>query len=217
MTRYAAAIFDLDGTLIDTERLLIDTCLETLERHGHEVPRAFILSMLGMSGAEGARRLGAYLDHRIDMPAFDAAWSAATDLRYAKGIPAMAGADDLLTRLAARTLPRAVATNSATASALKKLGMAGLTLHFDRDHVVGYDVVPAPKPAPDVFLAAAARLGVAPADCVAFEDSDTGVAAALAAGMVVVHVPDLAHTEPNGAQYRAANLLDGARACGLID
>ena len=217
MTRFAAAIFDLDGTLIDTERLLIDTCLETLSAHGHAVPRSFILTMLGMSGAEGARRLGAYLDHRIDMAAFDAAWSAATDLRYATGIAAMAGADGLLTQLAARTLPRAVATNSATASARKKLALAGLSGHFDPAHVIGYDAVAAPKPAPDVFVAAAARLGVAPEQCVAFEDSDTGVAAALAAGMVVVHVPDLAHTGPNGAQYRAATLMDGARACGLID
>lgn len=217
MTRFSAAIFDLDGTLIDTERLLIDTCLETLADHGHQVPRSFILSMLGMSGAEGARRLSAFLDHRIDMPAFEAVWSAATDLRYAQGIPPMAGADELLTGLTRRNLPRAVATNSATASAHKKLGMAGLTHHFDAAHVVGYDAVLAPKPAPDVFLAAAVRLGVAPERCVAFEDSETGVSAALAAGMTVVHVPDLAHTGPNGAHHRAATLLDGARACGLID
>ena len=217
MTRYAAAIFDLDGTLIDTERLLIDTCLVTLSAHGHDVPRSFILSMLGMSGAEGARRLSAYLNHRIDMVAFDAAWEAATHRRYAQGIPAMAGAGELLAALAGRGVPRAVATNSATGSARKKLAMAGLASHFDPHHIVGFDAVAASKPAPDVFLAAAGRLGVAPDRCVAFEDSDTGVAAALAAGMVVVHVPDMAHTGPNGAHHRAASLLAGARACGLMD
>jgi len=217
MPRFSAAIFDLDGTLIDTERLLIDTCLTTLNAQGHTVPRDFILSMVGVSGPEGARRLSHYLDHRIDMAAFEIEWEAATHQRYALGIPTMAGADDLLAALAALPVARAVATNSTTASARNKLNNAGLIGHFHPDHIIGYDAVALPKPAPDVFLAAAFRLGVAPERCVAFEDSETGVAAALAAGMTVVHVPDMAPAGQNGAHHRAETLLAGARACGLLD
>ncbi len=132
-------------------------------------------------------------------------------------IPPMPGVDQLLAHLTQTAVPRAVATNSATASARAKLTNAGLHGHFHIDHVIGYDAVAMPKPAPDVFLAAAQRLGVAPDRCVAFEDSETGVAAALAAGMTVVHVPDMAPPRDNGAHHRALSILEGARACGLID
>ncbi len=91
-----------------------------------------------------------------------------------------------------------------------------MTLHFDAAHVVGYDAVARAKPAPDVFLEAADRLKVAPTRCVAFEDSDTGVAAALEAGMTVVQVPDMVPARSTRAHHLAPSLLDGARACGLI-
>ena len=120
----------------------------------------------------------------------------------------------MLDILAAQGVPRAVATNSSTKGALRKLGLAGISVHFE--HVIGFDAVALPKPAPDVFLAAAAQLRVDPAQCVVFEDSDTGVAAARAAGLVVVHVPDMAPPTRFDAHHRAASILDGARACGLI-
>lgn len=110
-------------------------------------------------------------------------------------------------------LPCAVATNSATATALGKLESAGIARHFA--HVVGYDAVARPKPAPDVFAEAARRLGAAPGRCIAFEDSDTGVAAALAAGMHVVQVPDLQASGRAGAHHLAPSLVDGARRAGL--
>lgn len=216
MHRYAAAIFDLDGTLIDTERLTIDAGVRTLRAQGHDIGHAFLTSLVGIDLTEGFRRLSAHAGPGFDVAAFDAGWAAAAKLAYATGIPLMAGVAHLLDDLAARNLPRAVATNSATASAHRKLAEAGLTHHFHSDHVVGYDSVPLAKPAPDVYLAAAARLGVAPADCVAFEDSDTGVIAALAAGMTVVHVPDMLPPGSRDAHHIAASILEGARACGLI-
>ncbi len=105
--------------------------------------------------------------------------------------------------------------NSATDSARRKLGEAGIAHHFHHDHVVGFDAVARPKPSPDVFLAAAQRLGVDPKDCVAFEDSDPGVAAALAAGMTVVQVPDMRPAATREAHHLAETLLAGARAAGF--
>ena len=214
MPRYAAAIFDLDGTLIGTERLLIDTCIDTLASFGHVVSRDFVISLVGVSEVEGFHRICAHINASLDPVEFGGAWSRANQIAYANGIPLMPGVADLLADLRARDIPVAVATNSSTAGALRKLGLAGLGEIFDV--VIGFDAVALAKPAPDVYLAAAARLGVAPADCVAFEDSDTGVIAALAAGMTVVHVPDMLPPGSRDAHHIAASILEGARACGLI-
>lgn len=216
MPDFAAAIFDLDGTLIDTERLVIDAGLETLHAMGHPVSRAFMVSLVGIDEAEGYRMLCTHVGVDLTFGPFDAAWSAATRRRYASGIPPMAGVTELLGHLADNRVPRAVATNSTTSGAQRKLAQAGLSHHFDSHHVVGFDSVARPKPAPDVFLAAAERLGVAAQDCVAFEDSDTGVAAALAAGMTVVQIPDMLPAGRRDAHHLAASILEGARACGLI-
>ena len=82
--------------------------------------------------------------------------------------------------------------------------------------MVGFDLVAAPKPAPDVYLKAADLLGVDPSDCLAFEDSDPGTAAALAAGMTVVQVPDLLPSRTNRAHFNAATLTEGAEIAGLF-
>lgn len=214
MTRYAAAIFDLDGTLIGTERILVETCLQTLADYGHPVSRDFVLSMVGVSEVEGFRRICAEIGVDLDFDGFSAAWSRANQAAYANGIPLMPGVADLLAQLKSVGIPVAVATNSSTKGAWRKLGLAGIEGAFQT--VIGYDAVTTPKPAPDVFLAAATALGVTPQDCIAFEDSDTGVIAALAAGMTVVHVPDMAAPKPNGAQFGADTILRGARAAGLI-
>lgn len=214
MPRYAAAIFDLDGTLIGTERMLIDTCIQTLACYGHIVSRDFVTSMVGVSEAEGFDRICTHIGVRLDPVDFGASWSRANQAAYANGIPLMPGVAELLADLKSRSIPHAVATNSSTAGALRKLGLAGIGGIFD--HVVGFDAVTTPKPAPDVFLAAAALLGVNPAHCIAFEDSDPGVIAALAAGMTVVHVPDMATPRQNGAHFMAGTILDGARLSGLI-
>ncbi|OIQ74494.1 fructose-1-phosphate phosphatase YqaB [mine drainage metagenome] len=213
---FAAAIFDLDGTLIDTESQLITTAIQILKQRGHTVTRPFLATLVGVDAFEAHRRLCAHVGAEIDRDAYDADWRTHMLTAFRAGIPLMPGVAELLSHLATRAIPRAVATNSQTQSANRKLAAAGLTAHFAPAHVVGYDAVPRPKPHPDVFLAAAHSLGVAPTDCVAFEDSETGVAAALAAGMTVVQIPDMAPARTQNAHHIAASILDGARACGLI-
>lgn len=215
LPRFAAVIFDLDGTLIGTERLIVQTCIDTLARHGHAVTRDFVVSLVGIAEDEGFARLCAHVGGALDAVAFNRDWSAANQAAYAKGIPLMPGVLALLAGLQAAGIPVAVATNSTTAGAWRKLRLAGLGAAFA--HVVGFDLVPRPKPAPDVFLAAAAALGVAPARCLVFEDSATGVIAARAAGMTVVHVPDVAAAHDSAAHLVAGSLLEGALATGLIE
>jgi HAD superfamily hydrolase (TIGR01509 family) len=113
-------------------------------------------------------------------------------------VPVKAGARELLVWLSDRGLPLAIATSSRPATVERHLGRAGLLGYF-KAIATRYDVEP-PKPYPDVYLEAARRLGVAPAQCIAFEDSNVGLAAAHAAGVMAFMVPDIV---PPTAETRA--------------
>jgi HAD superfamily hydrolase (TIGR01509 family) len=110
-------------------------------------------------------------------------------------------------------LPVAVVTSSTREQAARKLRVTGLAARFAV--VVTCDDVARTKPAPDPYLAGAALLGVDPAQCLVFEDSETGARAGTAAGCFVVQVPDILPTRGEHARIVASGLLEGARAAGL--
>ena len=126
------------------------------------------------------------------------------------------GAHHLLASLAKMQVPRAVATSSSGTSARAILERVGLWQFIP--HLTGGDEVQAGKPAPDVYLDAAKKLGVDAPRCIAFEDSETGITAALAAGMRVIQIPDLIAAErapAPPAYYHASSLLDGGALLGI--
>ena len=189
-----AVVFDMDGLMLDSERAINDCMARAASDLGHDLPASLWLQMIG--GGDGlcrrllAERIGA--DATMELLArAEAMYDVVADA----GIDHRPGIVELLDWLVARGLPRAVATSTRRPLAMRKLAAAGLLPYF---HAVATSSdVAAPKPAPDVYLLAASKLGIAPARCLVLEDSPTGVRAALAAGMTPVQVPDL--LEPDDA------------------
>jgi HAD superfamily hydrolase (TIGR01509 family) len=184
-----AVVFDMDGLILDTETIYREVMMEAAGAHGAELPDAVFLAMVGLP-ADSSRLVA--LDHFGEDFPYEPWIGRVSELAHARladGAPLKAGVVELLDRLDALGLPRAIATSSSRAGVERHLRPAGL---LDRFHaVVAAGDYAKGKPHPDPFLAAATRLGVRPERCVALEDSHNGVRAAHAAGMMTVMVPDL--------------------------
>jgi len=198
-----AIIFDNDGTLIDSETLVSAVLSSALGRVGHVISaRECLAEFLGMNAGMCATRMreifpagleaalgGDY--HRwicTDLFALTKA-AARTDLRPIPGIP------ELLGRLQERGVPMAVASNAEPEWIAATMSITGLGGFFG-PHLFSAPKIGRSKPAPDVFLAAAAALGIEPARCIAVEDGIAGTMAAVSAGMRVIglvasdHLPE---------------------------
>lgn len=210
----AAVLLDMDGLLLDSERALLECWRESSRRTGIEVEDAFWLSMVGLHErvceAMLVERLG-----DVDAEAMREACHALYSERVEAGLPLKPGVCELVDLLEVRGVPRAIVTSTHRERALRKLEAVGLRRRFDTI-VTGSDIAH-PKPAPDIYLLAADRLGVAPPRCVVIEDSIPGVQAALAAGMTPIQVPDLVapDTDARALGHRIVESLVQAR--GLIE
>lgn len=206
-------IFDMDGLLLDSERVALATVAEAATQLGLEWRPEVGLAMVGLNSKDGPavirRHLGEDYPTAALYDAFGRLYEAAID---AGRIPAKAGAAALLDELDRRALGRVVATSTRRSRAEPKLAAVGL---LPRMHgMVCGDEVARGKPAPDIYFAAAERLGVPIERCLVLEDSNAGVRGGLAAGARVVMVPDLLQPadDVRAAQVPvAASLLDLAR------
>jgi HAD superfamily hydrolase (TIGR01509 family) len=199
----AAVVFDLDGVLIQTEELW-DEVREALARerggrYGPEAQRA----MMGMSSLEWSR----YMHETVGVPESPEEISAEVVRRlaerYRERLPLVPGAVEAVRRVAA-AWPLAIASSSNRPLIELALERAGLTDAFQT--VVSSEEVPRGKPAPDVYLEAARRLGVEAETCAAVEDSHSGIRSAKAAGMCVVAIPNPAFP-PDEEALAAADVV----------
>jgi beta-phosphoglucomutase len=212
--RFSGVVLDLDGLLLDTERLQFEVGPAVLSGMGYDLAPAFFHTLVGVDRVESARLINLEIGANIDGADLDRAWNAAMDERMQDAIPLRPGVHDFLDALDERKLPRAVATNSVTARAEWKLQHAGLLKRINA--VVGVDMVKRGKPAPDVYIAAAGKLGLDPSECIALDDSDLGVRAALDAGMAkVIQVPDMVMSRDLRAHHQAGSLAEARALLGF--
>ena len=184
-----AVVFDMDGLLVETEQVVFAAMQRAAGRMGGEMPLATFQRMVGLPKTAGVEILLEHFGPHLDLAAWDLEISLHFDEALAAGIALKAGAAEILDRLDALRMPRAIATSSSLQAVHHSLGPHGILDRFDA--LITRDVQTHGKPHPEPFLKAAAALGVAPQDCLALEDSHNGVRAAAAAGMMTVMVPDM--------------------------
>jgi HAD superfamily hydrolase (TIGR01509 family) len=210
---FDAVLFDMDGLLLDTESLWRDVWLAVAAEFGYTLPVAEYQQVIGTTPA-GTLEI---LQRALGPDAPVEAMQRVTKLRALEQIErghvrAKPGVAALVDVLRARVVPYAVATSTAHDLARTKLRAAGIGELFDV--LVGGDQVAHGKPAPDIFLLAAATLGVDPTRCLVLEDSLNGLRAARAAGARAIMVPDLlpADDEARSLAWRVMPSLDAVRA-----
>jgi HAD superfamily hydrolase (TIGR01509 family) len=183
-------IYDCDGTLIDTESVYGDVTLEQIESLGLTgwTRERYVEAMVGIPYPQCWDSVIA--DYGRPLPdGFFAAIDQKVEERFSRGIPVLPGVEMAVAEIG---LPRCVASSTGLPALRRNLATAGLLPIFD-PHVFSASQVARGKPAPDVFLHAAAQMGHDPADCLVIEDSVPGVQAARRAGMRVIGFTGAAH------------------------
>ncbi|MFI7604869.1 HAD family hydrolase [Micromonospora sp. NPDC049366] len=199
-----AVIFDLDGVIVDSEPVWEEVRRAYVAAHGGTWQSDTQRRLMGMSTGEWARYLSDELG--VDRGADQVAREVVDEMaqRYAARVPVIDDADQVVRRLAARW-PLGLASSSPTRLIAATLAATGLTEVFGA--TLSTEETARGKPAPDVYLAVAERLGVDPARCAAVEDSSNGVRSAAAAGMRVVAVPHGSYPlDPDAATLAAVTL-----------
>ena len=204
--RFRAVVFDMDGLLLDTELLWHRAETELFAKHGGEFSWDDKMVVIGSSFDFTAD----YFADRLGYPRERGAAlvTEMVELMHAQlreQVAGRPGAVELVERLRGRTR-LGLASNSPRDLVDTALATARITDAFDA--VVTSDDVERSKPAPDIYLAACERLGVPPADALALEDSASGIAAAKAAGLTCIAVPQFAETDVSAADRVIDSLED---------
>lgn len=179
-------VFDLDGTLIDSEALVLEAYMAAADRHGVPFTHAQFLSLVGRHRQYSEARMKEYFGADFPLESF---YGTVAEFFGDKSAPLKPGALDLFDRLEALKLPFALATSSGSGWVNKHFLAHNLAQRFKG--VVTREDVAHGKPHPEPYLKASTILGHHPHDVLAIEDSPTGVASAHAAGLMTVMAPDL--------------------------
>ncbi len=193
MQKIQAVIFDMDGTIFDSEPVYMSVLQDAAARLGGYISDELYLSTVGTTMAESYDILAAGLDKDFPMIDFKDLWPKLWE-EYTKtnGVVLKDGLLDLLKHLNKNGCPKALATSSFQTEANLCLSMTGLRNEFES--IVTGDLVTNGKPNPEIYLKVAKNIGIEPQYCLAIEDSNAGARAAISAGMQTVIIPDLIPT-----------------------
>jgi HAD superfamily hydrolase (TIGR01509 family) len=186
MSSYEAVVFDMDGVLADSEPEYSAAMQEVLTPLGHSLMEQDERAVMGHSIEDTWAYLRGRFGLERDLGGLVAAYDATLMRRLGVPREPLPGVRELIAALRQRGVPIAVASSSLPTWIEALLGGLGLDGAFDA--LVSAAMVEHPKPAPDVYIEAARRLGKAPERCIAVEDTPTGLASAKAAGMLAVQV-----------------------------
>ena len=183
-----AAIFDMDGLLIDSERIIMQACIAAASEIGITYTQAQYTQLIGRAGPDSTNRMIEQLNGVENFNRVMQGLDARLTERH-HHFPLKKGALELLQYYKANNIICSVASSSPTHHITQRLGQVGVMDFFSR--VTSGQEVTNGKPNPDIYLLAIKKLGLSVDECIAFEDSETGAHAAIAAGLKVVVVPDL--------------------------
>jgi HAD superfamily hydrolase (TIGR01509 family) len=190
MQKFKGVVFDMDGLLLDSEKLALEAFQATCTKFSLGDLSNVFMQCIGTNSELGKSILKNALQGIMDHREFGAAWdNMYTKLTKGKPVALKEGTLYILEHIESLDIPMAVATSTKTDQAEFRLKDSGILNFFEI--VIGGDQVSTSKPDPEAYLKAASELSTDPLDCLALEDSPNGVKSALAAGMTVVQIPDL--------------------------
>ena len=204
MQRFELILFDLDGLLIDSERIALEQFLLTAKDFNIDFEKHTYLKCIGANAKRVDEILSEALAGQTDYLSFKAAWRTRyKSLIEHQSIPLKPGAIEILTDIKSRRQPLCLATSTETSQARIKLRNSSISEYFDR--IIGGDQVEHSKPSPDLFLRAAEKFNVSAENCLVLEDSENGVKAAINAAMTVIQIPDL--VPPSNALKQQGHII----------
>ena len=196
MKNIKAVIFDMDGVLIDTERISFNAFKEVLNGYNYEMSEKFYLTMIGRN-IKGIKEL-MLNEYGSDFPfeeIYDKKVEIAVGIIESDGVVIKPGVHEIIDYLKDKNIKIAVATSTRKERAHYLL--EEIKIKDKVNYIICGDQVVNSKPDPEIFLKAAKGLGVEPENCIVIEDSDAGIMAALRAGMKGINVPDMKMPDDN--------------------
>ncbi len=189
MNSITAILFDMDGLVLDTEKLYTWFWQEAAIASGYPMTKTQALGMRSLNRDAGRARMQSYFGNAVDYDAIRAKRIELMDAFVEKeGVTVKPGIRELLNYLKEHGIKTAIATSSPMERTVRYLASVGLQQSFD-ELVSGY-MVERGKPEPDIYLYAAEKLGEKPGNCMVLEDSPAGILAAYRAGCLPVMIPD---------------------------
>lgn len=217
MNKIEAVIFDMDGLMIDTESLFLNSCLKTNEVYGFKVPKELIIECIGKRKDKTIQ-----LFKQVMGPDFDVNYYFDLSREFKRqeiednGIKVKKGLFELLDYLKQNNIKMAVASSTNMDGIMNRLATCGIdTSQFTS--IISGDMVDKPKPDPEVYLKSCEILGINPENAIALEDSDYGIKAAHLAGTYAVLIPDLKEVTDEMRKDAYVVLKDLSEVINLIE